>query len=1101
MTYRTTSDMVRDFELNREDAARLADCLNSFDDSDSWPGGFTHGIPFTAERVLREWAKSSSMRVLVAYTGDRIVGHCNVCHAELDPEAAYVGLLGVDPSFHGQGFGKALLIEAAQTAARAGKRRIDLHTWGGNLKAVPLYKRTGYNWVPGTRVLMESHIPGIISAPFFRRFFERYDWYDALKVNVKQEIDDIVEDGIGVFKYRFEGANGDRLLVTVDREAKGISSFDFVIDGARIALSVKPSSHTGYIGYRETEVEISLENDLGVDLEYSIEPRPTTSVNFEMKSDGHDTILSGGKAKETGVLTIRPDAVPLDREQNTWEKVKTQVECVVHLGEESISLFCGLVPVEPLAMACGPLAPVATPGQSLEVELSFTNMTTDPIRGEVRIVPQMEGSCDARAVALKMKPQETAVFPVVVQASDMPEPHLVQLTVKMYLEHENDLSLVREKILPIPVIGATGALAYEGLDNHIWLETEEYRIGISKKPPMSARLFEHKTFGLTYEGWGLLPNIGYPFAEEGSEWDRKQFDMEIKNTPQYSEVSLAADSIDRPGLHVKVAFRAHRGGGGLEQVVTLTNNGDHPIKDLGYAVGGWFSMNLQRAYVPIKGDVYCLDSIDWSGRRQLPSKPEYYQESWMASVEQDERAVVGYIWNREYLDEIRLRRGGLPRIEYRIPLLTPGQVYEFSAIRILLSNGGWHSVRSLWRRVSGVSHVPDIDTEIRRDLEFEIVPKGTRTEGPSSSLFVADKAKTRSMEFRLRLIHEEPVNAQVRLRMPSGITVDGASEIEFTVEKVGIDSPFSRPLKIEVRDGGDWIRYDGTVDIDFASRKIHEPLVAVVYDSKVKVERFRSEVQGYHVHTITAGDYQISVSPEHRGGMIRLNRVDGQSPLLDTFPEVLPFAWWERFHSGITPLLLGDNAWDWETGFSKERWTLEETSDGPWIGYTATTETRHVPMAKNVRLEVSYLLLLGTPLVKMRLKVTNESSVWRRMKMGLRGAVRPGGDVQSKVHTIVDGSERAYDPTGNNLTILASSQGAWGAFEGVSSGKILGVVSTVRSQSSLSLNVHSDTAQTVGLSKWSIVRPGSSTVLTGYLFEAESVEQVRVLSQIGQDAE
>jgi hypothetical protein len=86
MTSKHTKGKVRDFELTLEDAGRLADCLNSFDDSDSWPGGFTHGNPFTAERVLNDWKKKGNLRVIVAFKDNKIVGHCDVVQGELDPE-------------------------------------------------------------------------------------------------------------------------------------------------------------------------------------------------------------------------------------------------------------------------------------------------------------------------------------------------------------------------------------------------------------------------------------------------------------------------------------------------------------------------------------------------------------------------------------------------------------------------------------------------------------------------------------------------------------------------------------------------------------------------------------------------------------------------------------------------------------------------------------------------------------------------------------------------------------------------------------------------------------------------------------------------------
>ncbi|MHA2080450.1 MAG: GNAT family N-acetyltransferase, partial [Candidatus Thorarchaeota archaeon] len=140
MSSRHTRGKVRDFELTEEDAVLLAESLTSFNDSHSWPGGFNQGNPFSAEDVLEFKETRDDIRVIVAYEGEKIVGHCDVCQHNQDLEAAYVGLLGVNPAFQGKGYGKAMLIEAAETAAKAGFRRIDLHTWAGNLKAMPLYK-------------------------------------------------------------------------------------------------------------------------------------------------------------------------------------------------------------------------------------------------------------------------------------------------------------------------------------------------------------------------------------------------------------------------------------------------------------------------------------------------------------------------------------------------------------------------------------------------------------------------------------------------------------------------------------------------------------------------------------------------------------------------------------------------------------------------------------------------------------------------------------------------------------------------------------------------------------------------------------------------
>ncbi|MFX0066923.1 MAG: GNAT family N-acetyltransferase, partial [Candidatus Hermodarchaeota archaeon] len=344
MTSRYTEGKVRDFELTIEEAARLAECFNSFDDPESWPGGFTHGNPFTAQRIYDDLSKSKPIRRIVAHTDDKIVGHCDLCYPEVDPESSYVGLLGVNPAYQRQGFGKALLIEAAETAVKFNKRRIDLHTWAGNLKALPVYKKCGYNWVPGTRVLMESHIPGIIGCDFFKEFFDRHYWYDSFKREIKQEMDNIVENGIGVFKYRFEGDNGDFLDVTVDREAKGVCGFVLKMDGKTISADVCPEKHVGFIGFGKTLVKLIIKNEGDEQLPYSVVVSPNEKISVDFLNATTGSIDTGQEIEVLVNYEVLPKADHLDRQAIPDIKVETQAEWSLTLGGKFINLYSGVIP-------------------------------------------------------------------------------------------------------------------------------------------------------------------------------------------------------------------------------------------------------------------------------------------------------------------------------------------------------------------------------------------------------------------------------------------------------------------------------------------------------------------------------------------------------------------------------------------------------------------------------------------------------------------------------------------------------------------------------------------------------------------------------------
>ncbi|MFW9924702.1 MAG: GNAT family N-acetyltransferase, partial [Candidatus Thorarchaeota archaeon] len=151
---------IREFQKNHSDAQLLAECYNSWDDPKSWPGGFSHGDPFTAERILEEMDKQTPLSKFVAVADGKIVGHCDVLEHFIAEDIVYIGLLGVNPAYQSKKIGKNLLLKAINRAIELEKEIITLHTWGGNLKAVPLYKKVGYFWAPDSSVYMENFLPG-----------------------------------------------------------------------------------------------------------------------------------------------------------------------------------------------------------------------------------------------------------------------------------------------------------------------------------------------------------------------------------------------------------------------------------------------------------------------------------------------------------------------------------------------------------------------------------------------------------------------------------------------------------------------------------------------------------------------------------------------------------------------------------------------------------------------------------------------------------------------------------------------------------------------------------------------------------------------------
>lgn len=1096
MTEKYTQGKVRDFQLNMEDSALLAECFNSFDDSDSWPDGFTGGSDVTAQRVFDSQKKNRDIRVLVAFKDDKIVGYCNVCDSNRDSEAAYVGLLGVDPHYQGQGFGKALLIEAAETAAKVGKRRIDLHTWAGNLKALPLYKRTGYNWVPATRVLMESHIPGILGNKMFHEFFEKYDWYDSFKREIRQETDDIIEESLGVFKYHFEGENGDFLDVTVDREAKGICGFRLAFNGETISASVKPNTHVGYIGYKEYPVELTIENGWESEVQYSLELQTSPHFSTRLNDESTGLLASGESTTLRGIYSVSHEARPIDRETNSDEKIGTQAEWKLKLGSHEISLFSGLIPTTPIMVRSGPFHPSLIPNGSDEIGLSAFNNTATEVKGEILLTPPDGVTVSSKKIEFTLSPGDVSEELVTISL-EKDVGTLLNIDLEVYLEDEGKKQQVEKRNFSIPVLGISGAVVYKGLDNRIVLENETFRAQMLGLPSLGFNRFEHKTMHQLIGGWHILGlEEGYPFPSGGGEWSRMDPEIHLENGDGFAEVRMTADSQERPGLRYHVSYRIQSGTNLLETIVRYENIGKSNLNDLGIRLGGWFGGVFDHAIIPLRGELYDIGSIDWSGYPHLPKNPKDFHEAWYAFYRHQEKLLVGYIWDPEHVEEARLRRGySIPRIEYRLPTLHPGESIEKIPLRLYIGDGDWRKVRSLYRKIY---RIPEPITEIfdiRSDLEVEISPKSSKQRRKIPNPMLVDRSKTNYHELRLRVTPEDPIDGTIHLRMPDGLLANGKQELQIQVPEVCMDKPFSYPLKITSTDDCSWFRRNGELEIRFRSRNFRIPLTALVYDSALNVERTKTKEEGVSLHSLTTGGYIIAACPEQAGTLVKFHKEGEPNTFYDTFPKVGPFIWWEKVYSGISPMIVGLEVWDWETALQKEVWKISKKKVGPWVGFTMTSTLEYCPGLKGVTVSYRYLILPGTPVLSVEFETKNTSKQWKRPFTGYRGIPTPGGTALNRVHTIKDNRRLIYEPNTQGVD-LWTGRDSWGAYESPSDGTVLGIISAYKWDQLVYVDTLGEKAQNFGVRERRALKSGESTSMNSYLVITDDVDTVEALKDL-----
>jgi len=912
-------------------------------------------------------------------------------------------------------------------------------------------------------------------------------------------MDDLVEDNLGVFRYYFEGENGDQLHVTIDREAKGICGFILTLDGNTISASVRPTKHVGYIGLGVTNIELKLRNSTSIEYPYSIEFQPVRNVSIELDSELTGSLSPQDEVTIQGYLAIKPGAKPLDKETNTFEKAKTQGEFTLSFGDRVIKLYSGVIPTEALAISTGPMYPCIAPGEETTIGLGLQNNSQELISGEVLVHFPTRTDDESRTIEFQIESGKATELPLKIETTDADDNTVLPIKLNIIIFRESKKIPLLEKTLNIPIIGASGAVVYEGLGNHYILETESLRIGLQKTPSMALTYAKYKPLNETFTGWGLLPDIGYPFSGEGSEWYKTEFTVSMNSTETTAEIELKAESTERPGLLYTIIHRIHRGVELLDTIVKLENTSSEIISNLGVQTHGWFRFGPDQLYVPLRNQIVALDSIDWNGSRQLPRSPKEYHETWVATRKQGDALQYGWLWNPEFIEDINLRRSSsTPVFEYKLPDLNPTDIIELTPCRFIMTQGNWEKIRNIWTRINDVSETVELDerTTPTSDLEFELVHKGTKSEQGTISPIFVDASRENEMEFRLRVVHENPTSASCTLRMPEGLLVNGNDELTFEIDEVSIDKPFLLPVRISVTGTNSWYAKGGELMVKFPSRIVRESIVVVIFDSSLAPEQANSVVEEKELMTTTISDYAIAVSPQNVGSLVRYGKAGEPSMFFDTFPELGPFIWWDKVYSGVTPFITGFDVWDWETGLYKEQWTISETQSGSWIGYESKTTLHHSPGIKGLDVTMKFLLLSGTPLVRLEVQLDNSSGLWKQPFMGFRCIPTPGGDIQSNVHTIRQGRKILYEPTGNEADIWAFPEAGWGAYEGQTCGKILGIVSTIKTRESLAIDTLGEKAHHLVFRTQPMIESGDTAKASFYLFDAQSVEQVEQLKNL-----
>jgi len=740
-------DLTR--EWRRDDPERLAHFYVRT--GEGWPhGGWD---PETPEEIARSLREEESLGTFVAEVGDRIVSLCRMGTRPKGRSRVYIPLLTADPEFHGRGYGKAVLLRAVERTRELGIPQVDLHTWPGNLKAVPLYKKSGFMWSPesGGGVHMENFTPGARLQPVAQDFFRRHDWYRTLKRDVSLSPDERRRGKVRVYEYVWEEA-GDRLRMVYDRQSSGrreVETNDFLVgcfvEDEKLVAGMPHEMRWQIVNHGKEPLEVVL----------------VASADEGVGLDRKEMLRVARRAELKAGFEIDPEIEEKEKEPRV--PVAT-TELLVN--GTPITLAAGFQVRQALGFSLDGDGQGLRPGRAERVVLQCRNELDRPVEARVRIVAAGGVALDRTGARVRLQARGTAEVPVTLRAGETgTAPLRVEARVRA-----GELSVSPKAVDLYAHVLGPGDLAGHVEKDRVVLESASLRVNIWRRGGWGNVIDKVRN---RWEVAGIpAPLLGPPFAWE--DFFSNRCEARVEQEQGRVIAVLTTPSTHRPGVS-------------LERRIALSNL---PVIEVRDVVVNGSESRLEAALrtgvqLNARGGMTAAPSVhgvvrgisEGAGRalgeHQLSDNGEDWPEGWCA-VEDEEGMATGVIWGEAERVEFH---GGWGSLRRRLTPAAPGRSATAAPYYLFVGDGDAFTVRRWWQMLFGERQ----DREqrkpaARRPLEFGLRPRPLVIHGREAAAeLVVDSVGRLGLKGRVSVRMPDGLRAQPRAASFEGVTAGGGA--------------------------------------------------------------------------------------------------------------------------------------------------------------------------------------------------------------------------------------------------------------------------------------------------------------------------------------
>jgi len=951
-----TRDLKADWRPG--DAAKLAQLFNEY--GADWPGGLgpRNSTAEEAERMVRE---ANLLAMFVAEADGRFVAYCDLT-SRRGEHYAYVPFLNAHPDYHGRGFGKAVLLSSVERAIALGYDRVVLHTWGGNLKAVPLYKKSGFMWAPETHVMMESFVPFALRHPLARPFFSKHNWYESQVRDLALTEDVFLRGKVRAYQYLWR-ADGDMLRMVFDRQSQGLLEIE--TNELRAGCYLPDEKITADMPH-QIRWEIEAKTEVPLEVVVVTQADPGISCSYQ------ESLTVRRRAVRSTQFVVDPD-IP-EKEREPYAAI---IRSVMLVNRQPLELASGMEVRQAATVGVEPDFVSLRPGVEQRMFLQVASHVDQPARATISAHCVRGGRMKRVTATLDLRPRGRRRFQVALTPDGAGQ---VDVTAKIGLKIAGKTIRAKDAKIALRALGPRD-LAGSVDEGHAILESANLRVAIERSGFM--RVLARREVGGRAPWSGIMgaraPVVGPPYAWEEF-FTRPRFDAAIEPEDGAVTAVLRSDSAQRPGVLLeRRVILTHRPVVEIRDKVINTTSQVHEltISRVAWPEGG-------RGREALLGPNGIIESPRGGAAFEIthlqpPDEAAEWPEGWVFAGDERDGAA-GLIWS----GASRVEHAWGTSIKQPLGVLAPGASAEAPPLFMFAGRGGPEDVRFWWRTLIAAEATPASETTG--------APQPPVTFGLAPSPLVVQPGGAQAHMFA-KSFGRNTLAGRLALHMPAGLRVDRA---EHAIEGLDGKRPFRTRIRIQrtrrARTGMQVGRAELSLDEAICVREFG---VLVLDGAQGQVAEEREE----GTLVVDAAPMHLRVAPSFSGCAISLRWRDHE--LLHTkHPRHPPFMWWNPWYGGIWPQLgalgeMGDLLG--KESFTARFVSRQGRSGAAWRGVAVSCSPRH-ERGRHLRLRLEYLLLPGAPVMAVVVTCASRIDAVTSFDAGADVWLSLGGRPTHRVH-------------------------------------------------------------------------------------------------------